>query len=296
MRSAIYIRVSTDKEEQKTSLDNQKALFYHYVAEKGWDISRFYVDIESGTTEKRKALQNLIADAKQRKFDVILAKELSRLARNGKLSYEIRDIVESNRIHIVTLDDAVNTLTGKGDKFGLYAWLYEQESQRTSGRIKSSFFSKAKRGEFKGSIPQYGYTLEKGKLVIRQDDTPDVVRRVFRMYLQGVGFDAIARTLTREGYATPAQVAQKKTNVGLRWNGSLIKLILSNPHYVGDLVQNRETTRSVTSKVREIVPVEKQIIVKDSHDAIISREDYEAVLLLMNSRKKTSKVQEAFIH
>lgn len=142
MRCAIYLRVSTNKEEQKSSLENQRDLFYRYIGDKGWDVHEFYVDVETGTTDKRASLQRLISDAKQRNFDVILAKELSRLARNGKLSYEIRDIALTNGIHIITLDNAVNTMEGRSENFGLYAWLYEQESQRTSERIKSSFASK----------------------------------------------------------------------------------------------------------------------------------------------------------
>ncbi|WP_281365845.1 recombinase family protein [Paenibacillus alginolyticus] len=203
MRCAIYLRVSTNKEEQKSSLENQRDLFYRYIGDKGWDVHEFYVDVETGTTDKRASLQRLIRDAKQRKFDVILAKELSRLARNGKLSYEIRDIALTNGIHIITLDNAVNTMEGRSENFGLYAWLYEQESQRTSERIKSSFASKARRGEFKGSIPPYGYDVTDGVLRVRDDDSPSIVKRIFEMYLQGTGFDAIARTLTREGYPTP---------------------------------------------------------------------------------------------
>jgi site-specific DNA recombinase len=136
MRCAIYIRVSTNKEEQKHSLTNQRDLFNRYIVDKGLDIHAFYVDVESGTTDKREQLQQLIADAKAKKFDIILAKELSRLARNGRLSYEIRDIAEQNKVHIITLDNAINTLEGNGQMFGIYAWLYEQESQRTSDRVK----------------------------------------------------------------------------------------------------------------------------------------------------------------
>ncbi|CAH1213198.1 hypothetical protein PAECIP111893_03646 [Paenibacillus plantiphilus] len=132
MRCAVYIRVSTDREEQKTSLENQRSLVYEYLEKQGWDVFDFYIDVESGTTGKRENLQRLIKDAKKRKFDVIAAKELSRLARNGGLSYQIRDIAMENWIHIVTLDNAINTLEGKGEMFGLYAWMYEQESQRTS--------------------------------------------------------------------------------------------------------------------------------------------------------------------
>lgn len=295
MRCAVYIRVSTDKEEQKSSLENQRSLFYQYLEDRGWDVFDIYVDVESGTTGKRENLQRLIRDAKTRKFDVIVAKELSRLARNGGLSYQIRDMARDNSVHIVTLDNAINTIEGNGEMFGLYAWMYEQESQRTSTRIKASLSSKAKKGEFKGSVPPYGYRLNSGKLVLAEDDTPNNVKRIFRMYLDGKGFDAIARTLTREGCPTPAQVIGKK-NAGLYWQGTSIKKILNNPHYVGDLVQGRQTTVSVTSKVREEVPRDKQIITEDAHHAIISREDFEAVQQYMQGRKRQQAKPKAKKH
>jgi len=295
MKCAVYIRVSTDKEEQKTSLENQKNLFYEYLEKQGWDSAGFYIDVETGTTGKRENLQRLIKDAKERKFDVIAAKELSRLARNGGLSYQIRDTAIENRIHIVTLDNAINTLEGKGEMFGLYAWMYEQESQRTSTRIKAALNSKARKGEFKGSVPPYGYRLYNGKLALAEDGTPNNVKRIFIMYLEGKGFDAIARTLTREGCLTPAQVNGKK-NAGLYWYGSSIKKILTNPHYVGDLVQGRQTTVSVTSKVREEVPREKQIITENAHQALISREDFDAVQQYMEGRKQQQAKPKAKKH
>ncbi|WP_027093534.1 recombinase family protein [Cohnella thermotolerans] len=293
MRCAIYIRVSTDK--QKSSLENQRSLFFQYLEDRGWDVFDFYVDVESGTTGRRENLQRLIRDAKARKFDVILAKELSRLARNGGLSYQIRDIAMENRIHIVTLDNAINTLEGKGEMFGLYAWMYEQESQRTSTRIKAALSSKARKGEFKGSVPPYGYRLQNGKLILAEDETLSNVKRIFRMYLEGKGFDAIARTLTREGCPTPAQVVGKK-NAGLYWQGTSVKKILTNPHYVGDLVQGRQTTISVTSKVREEIPREQQIVTENAHQAIISREDFEAVQRYMTGRKRQQAKPKAKKH
>jgi DNA invertase Pin-like site-specific DNA recombinase len=201
MRCAVYVRVSTDKEEQKASLGNQKDLFIRYISDRGWDIHNFYVDVESGTTEKRPQLQQLIADARAKKFDVILAKELSRLARNGRLSYEIRDIAEQSKM------------------FGIYAWMYEQESQRTSKRVKAALRSSAQKGLFKGSNPPYGYILEDRKLRISPDETPNIVRRVFRDYLSGKGFDHIARELYEEGFPTPGPVAGKK-NASDKWHGS----------------------------------------------------------------------------
>ncbi|MEH7378979.1 recombinase family protein [Bacillus sp. JJ1533] len=286
MKCAVYIRVSTDKEEQKTSLDNQQRFFYNIIVEKGWDLFRFYIDVESGTKDKkRENLRQLIEDAKQHKFDVILSKELSRLARNGKLSYEIKDIAEKHNIHIITFDNAINSLEGNIHMFGLYAWVYEQESQRTSERIKAALNTNAKRGDFHGSNAPYGYKVVDKKLVLAADNTPEVVKSIFDLYLSGRGFDSIARSLSKKGYPTPSQVA-RKSNAGRFWHGSTIKKILSNPHYTGDLVQGRETTRSVTSQSRHSIPEENQIVVRNTHPAIISRETFDTVQELMKSRKK----------
>lgn len=285
MKCAVYIRVSTDKEEQKTSLVNQQKFFYDTIAEKGWGLYKFYVDVESGTkTKNREKLKQLIDDAKNRRFDVILSKELSRLARNGKLSYEIKDLAEKNHIHIITFDNAINSIDGNIHMFGLYAWLYEQESQRTSERIKAALNTRAKGGDFIGSNPPYGYITINKKLHLADDYRPTEVKKIFELYLKGMGFGSIAKTLFKEGYPSPSQVAGKK-NASQFWYDTAIRYILTNPHYVGDLVQGRETTRSVTSELRQAIPKKKHIVIKDNHPAIISRDDFKTVQELIRSRK-----------
>ncbi|UOQ44072.1 recombinase family protein [Halobacillus salinarum] len=281
----MYIRVSTDKEEQKASLKYQKELFYRYIEEQGWDIYEFYVDVQTGTTEKRKSFQKMIEDAQDKKFDIILAKELSRLARNGELSYKFKNLCQNSDIHIITLDNAIKTLEDKTDMYGLYAWIYELESQNTSNRVKETLRTRAKKGLFKGSNPPYGYEVKNGKLYIRDDYTPKIVKRIYDEYLSGSGRDGIARRLYNDNVPTPADVAGKK-NASDKWNESTIKLILTNPHYVGDLVQGRTTTVSVTSKKRKIVAKENQIVQKEAHKAIISREVFDAVQEQLKLRSK----------
>ncbi len=134
--------------------------------------------------------------------------------------------------------------------FGLYAWIYESESQRISDRIKSVFHMKHKSGKFIGSIPPYGYKVSKGQLVPKDDGTVKIVRDIFGKYLDGWGHDKIARYLSKKGVSTPSQVAGKR-NAGLYWHGSSVKQLLQNPHYIGDLVQGRETSMSVTNKKRK---------------------------------------------
>ncbi|WP_066369524.1 recombinase family protein [Neobacillus fumarioli] len=148
----------------------------------------------------------------------------------------------------------------------MYAWLYEEESQRTSSRIKAVLKQKAINGEFKGSRPPYGYRVENKQLVPRDDDTVEAVRLIFRLYLEGKGVEAIAKEMDRQGYPTPGQVAGFR-NAGRYWQGSSVKEILSNPHYVGDLVQGRTEIRSVTDKTRDEVPESEWIVIENAHEA-----------------------------
>jgi len=286
MKCAVYIRVSTNKEEQKQSLINQKDLFMSLLSEKGWDLFDIYLDIQSGTkTKKRPELKRMINDAKEKKFEIILSKELSRLARNGQLSYEIKNLAEVRGIHILTLDGAIDTLSGNTQMFGLYAWMYEQESQRTSDRVKSALKTKAKNAEFKGSNPPYGYYVENKQLKVKSDFTPDVIRRIFNSYLSGKGFDCIARELLEDRISTPSQIAGK-SNAGSIWHGSTVRNMLENPHYRGDLVQQRETTVNVTSDKRKQNDLSNYVIIENTHDAIISKEDFKVAQQLIEERKR----------
>ncbi|EFV71676.1 resolvase domain-containing protein [Bacillus sp. BT1B_CT2] len=286
MKSAVYIRVSTGKEEQKQSLENQKELFMNLISEKGWDLYDIYLDIQSGTkTKKRPELKRMIEDAKMKKFDIILAKELSRLARNGQLSYEIKNLAENRGIHILTLDGAIDTLSGNTQMFGLYAWMYEQESQRTSERVKTALKVRAKGGKFKGSIPPYGYYVENGRLKIRDDFTPDVVRRIFNSYLMGKGFDTIARELLEDGVPTPSGIAGKR-NASSVWHGSAVRIILENPHYIGNLVQQRETSINVTTEKRKKNDPSHFVVIENTHEPIISKKDFHVVQQIIAERKR----------
>lgn len=279
---AIYIRVSTNKEEQKLSLQNQQELFVNYISSKGWSVYKFYVDVDSGTKGKRPEIQRLINDAENKKFDVIISKELSRLARNSELSYRIKNIAENNNIHI---DGAINTLDGNRGMFGMYAWLYEQESQRTSERIKYSKALRCRRGLFNGAIAPYGYYIKDGSLYIRNDSTPDIVKRIFNEYISGNGFDSIAMKLYEEEIPSPSQIANKP-NATEKWHWSGVRNILENPHYTGSLHQARSSVISVTSNRRSLVDRENFIVIENTHEALISKDDFKLVQSLIKSRRK----------
>lgn len=286
LRCAVYLRVSTTNEEQKTSLKNQKDLFIQYAHEKNWSIVDFYIDIESGTSTKRKELNRLLLDLENKRIDVIASKELSRLARNVELSHKIKRIAENNNVHIVTLDGAINTLEGNSNHmFGLYAWIYEQEAERTSERIKYALESRAKLGLFNGSIPPFAYRCEEGKLYIRDDNTPKIVQRIFSEYLQGNGYDKIAMDLYNESIPTPSMIAEK-SNCTDKWHGPTIKRILQNQAYIGNLEQLKESTVSVTCKKRNLHPIGKSVVIFNTHKAIVSVEDFKLVQQFIKERTR----------
>lgn len=170
-----------------------------------------------------------------------MAKELLRISRSGALSYEFKDVLISNQIHFITLDGAINTLENSINYFGLFAWLSEDEALRTSKRVKTSAKVRAKSGRFDEA--PYGYDLEDGKLYIASDGSAEVVKCIFKEYIEGRSFDGIARGLSSENTPTPAARKGNK-NVGKYWHGSTVRQILERHAYVGDLVAGKTTTIS----------------------------------------------------
>lgn len=145
MKCAVYARVSTGFDSQKTSIPTQIKLFDNFIREKGWELYKVYTDVKSGSKSNRSGIQELIQDAKDKKFDIVLAKELSRISRNGEFSYEFKNVLIINQIHFITLDGAINTLEDNSMNFGLFAWLSETEAARTSKRVKASYEVRALR-------------------------------------------------------------------------------------------------------------------------------------------------------
>ncbi len=183
------------------------------------------------------------------------------------------------------MDGAANTLGNDLSKYGLFAWLYEDESRRTSKRIKSGLKEKARSGRYTRGEAPFGYNLNDGKLVIRDDETPNVVRRIYKTYIDGYGTEFIARRLTEDGIPTPAMLKGKK-NAGVVWHGSTVMLILKNRHYIGDLEQGKETTKDITIKGRR--KSEETIVVEGTHEAIITKVDYYCVQEMLKKRSRKS--------
>lgn len=284
-RAAAYIRVSKDKYEQKSSLENQKQQILQYAKDNDYVIVDFYKDIQTGTTENRDDFERLLKDAQENKFDMIISKEISRLARNVSLFYKIKLISEDFNIDIITLDGSINTIDGNEELCGLHSWLAEYEAKKTSTRLKAMLTSRARNGLFNGSIPPYGYYCEKGKLFIRNDDSPEIVKRIFTEYIGGKGIDNIAKGLFNDNIPTSSQIAGKK-NASNVWHGKTIKKILTNQAYIGNMEQKKESTINAINKKRVKNDSSERILVENTHEPIISKETFYIVQDLLKSRYK----------
>ena len=290
MRCAIYIRVSTSKEEQKSSLENQREIFMKLIAERNYTLAGIYEDIASGTSTKhRPSFLNLIDDIKAGKIDLVLTKEISRLGRSTIDVGKFYELCKETGVHLIALNNGVDTLTHNTQYISLYTAFAEMESENTSLRIKTGLDSIARSGRFKGSIPPFGYFVENGVLKVRNDFTPNIVKRIFKKYISGDGLDTIARHLSRDKIPTPAQIA-KKQNAGVFWSGRTIQLILNNRHYIGDLVQCKTEIASIRTKKRIKKDPKDYIVVENTHEAIISKEDFQLAqdLLAIRSRKQNN--------
>ncbi|WP_430298800.1 recombinase family protein [Schinkia azotoformans] len=291
MNIATYVRVSTVFEEQESSVINQAEGLLDYIRKQdGWVLYEPYSERQS-SFKKRDEFKRLIHDAMSKKFDVILVKSLSRFGRSvGELNTIVPQLAEKG-IRFIALSEGIDTENHDWQsKLAMYSMVYQMSSQTTSDWIRIAEKARARRGEFTGSYTPYGYQKVDKKLVLANDETPDIVQRIFDWYQDGVlGMQAIANRLNEEGIPTPAQTQERKYKTEY-WYQSTIKYILTNPVYIGDLVAQKEQAAALGSTKRKKKDKEEQVIIENNHPPIISREQFMVVQDLINrkGKKKTS--------
>ncbi|MDP9729698.1 recombinase family protein [Alicyclobacillus tolerans] len=285
MRVAIYIRVSTEHETQTTSIENQEGGALQAVVRNGWVVYDIYAERQSGLKlAKRKEFSRLMSDARNHRFEVVWVKSVTRFGR--KISDLHRFVEELVRLGIRFVAELEGIDTCQSDwstKLSMWAMFGQWESQGLSDRIRYALQVKAGRGEYTGSIPPYGYVIRDRSLVPAQDGSPETVRWIFSMYLQGWGTSRIANDLSRRHVPTPGQRTGRK-GAAVEWHDSTIRKILSNPVYTGATVSCRETTKVLGDDQRVQRPEEEWIVVPNTHEALVSQEEFDAVQRRISGR------------
>ena len=244
VRVAAYCRVSTEFEEQESSYETQVAHYTSYInGNPEWEMVEVYADNGlSGTrTAKREAFNRMIADCEAGHIDIIITKSISHFARNtvGCLKYT-RKLKELN-IAVFFEKENINTLDAKGEVLmTIMAALAQQESESLSANVRLGIQFRNQQGKVQVNHNWFpGYTKdESGKLVIVPEEA-EVVRRIYREYLEGASFVKIRRGLEADGILNGAKHA--------RWHETNIKQILTNEKYIGKPIRSASLTKSAAS-------------------------------------------------
>lgn len=271
LRVAAYCRVSTKLEQQEGSYEAQISYYTEKIKSNlNWQLAGIYADdgISATNMKKRDDFNAMIDDCMAGKIDMIITKSVSRFARNTVDSLEtIRKLKEKN-IAILFEKEGVNTLEGSGELLiTILSSQAQEESRNISENTRWGITRRFENGIIAVNHKKFmGYTKDKksGELVIVAEQA-EIVRRIFRMYLEGSSILEITRALETDKIKT---VTGKDT-----WHPGVIEKMLSNEKYMGDaLLQKTYTVDFLTKKRVKNEGIVPQYYIEDNHEAIIPKE------------------------
>ena len=290
LRVCSYCRISSTHSEQETSFEAQKTYFTNYISNNpDWELVEIYADEESGTQAyNRENFMRMIKDCEAHKIDLILTKSISRWARNTLDSLKYIRLTKSLGIPIIFTKEGINTMDHGGELLvTIMSSIAQQESASISKNVQIGVRYHYAEGKVcSGVYRLLGYDrTPEGSLAIVPGEA-DIVRRIFRDYLDGYSAKHIAQRLIAEGVD-----GSKTTATGLtfnrHWNFEGIYDILSNEKYGGTLLlQKYYTVDFLTKKVAPNQGQVPQYLVENNHDPIVPVEIYNQVQEEIKRRKK----------
>lgn len=278
-RVCAYARVSSDRDEAFHSLSAQISYYQKKIADHpDWEYAGVYSDRGiTGTKEERPGFQAMLEACRKKEVDIVLAKSITRFARNTVILLETVRELRSLGIDIHFEEEHIETLSEKGEfMISILAARAQEESRSASEnqlwRIRKSY---------EKGIPVtgncLGYRMVDHQFLIDEDEE-QIVLRIFSMYLSGMGKSKIARTLNKEGIKAP---------ISNRWSEGTINWILRNEKYCGDLKLQKKYRSDHITKRSMINKGEKPSFeVLDAHDAIVDRETFSLVQKEIEERAK----------
>lgn len=282
-KAVIYLRLSRDdgRMGESESISGQRMFLEKYCCEKGFEIVGEYVDDGfSGTSFQRPAFEKMIDDAKNRSFSTIITKDMSRLGRDYILTGEyIEKFFPENGIRYIAVNDGVDTQNdcAGNEMIAFRAVFNDMYAKDISKKVRCALDARKAAGKFVGSSPPYGYKRdENDKSKLSPDEnTRGVVRRIFDEFIGGKSMLSIAKGLSRDGIITPSAYKNTGACAGRYWNSVMIKRILSNPTYMGNLTQSFVKKVSYKTKKRIKTDAEKRIICPNTHEPLVNADVFE---------------------
>lgn len=309
----IYVRLSSEDRDKKNitdeseSIQNQKTMLINYCIEKGWQINGIYSDEDySGADANRPAWNQLLNDCEEGRCTVVVCKTQSRFSRDMEMieRYIHGKFLEWGVRFVSVVDNADTNVKGNKKARQINGLVNEWLLEDLSENVKSTLSSKRKSGEFVGSFAPYGYLVDpdnKNHLIIDEAAAP-VVKRIFDMYIQGMGYITIARVLNDESVPPPCvhkkQLGsnyyngnyEKKPSPRKTWSDSAVYAIIRRYEYTGALVQGRQEVINYKTGKRRQKPQSQWDIVEGMHEPIISKETFNKAQEARLSRGRGQKI------
>ncbi|MBQ4046898.1 MAG: recombinase family protein [Clostridia bacterium] len=302
--TALYCRLSRDDgaEGESNSIANQKKLLAKYAKEHGFTNTKFYVDDGyTGTNFNRPGFQQMLEDMEMGYISTVIVKDSSRFGRNYLEVGQYTDYYfPEHNIRFIAINDCIDSENGEDDFSAFRNVMNEMYAKDISRKVRSSHRLRGNAGE-PLAPPPYGYVKdpENKKKWIIDPDAAEVVRRIFRLCIEGNGNETIARILQDDKVLVPQAYWQskgmsrggKKTQPNpYKWCKTTIAKILEQQEYCGDVINFKSYSKSFRNKTRIENPKENWAIFKDVHDPIIDRETWERVQeLTKNSKRRKPK-------
>ena len=307
----VYLRLSKEDgdKEESDSITNQRELILEFLKSRE-DIRIHAVRVDdgySGVNFERPAFQQMLEDIKAGKVNCVVTKDLSRFGRNHiEVGKYIEKIFPYLGVRFIAVNDNYDSLTNDTQTNNIIIpfknLINDAYCRDISIKIRSNLEVKRKRGDFVGPFAPYGYRKseeDKNKLEI-DEEAAEVVRSIFRMYLQGSNAYKIAEKLNKKNILTPMDYKKEngsafytgfKKNLKSQWTHMHVLRILGNPVYTGTLVQGKETTPNYKVKKKVKRDQSKWSQVENTHDAIIPSVDFQNAQeqLQMDTRTGTAK-------
>ena len=281
---AAYCRVSTGYEEQINSYESQKIFYENMIkSHDEWEFAGIYADqaITGTKADKREDFQRMINDAVAGRIDLIICKSISRFARNTVDTLQYVRKLKDKRVEVFFEEENIHTLSMDGELLlTILSSVAQQEVENISEHVKAGMQHKMANGilvGFNGCLG-YDYHPEDRSLTINEEEAK-VVRFIFQKYLEGYGPRMIRNELEREGIPTKKGLKE--------WSEVAIRGILNNEKYTGDVILGKTITVDPINKKRARNYGESdKYLIRNHHEAIISKEDFDTVQALMKKRSE----------
>lgn len=282
LRVTFYARVSTDKDVQLNSLDNQILYFENFIMENSnWKYVDGYIDegISGTSVKNRTNFLKMIKDAKEGKFDLILTKEISRFSRNTVDSIKYTQELLTSDVGVLFLSDNINTILPDSElRLTIMSSIAQEEVRKLSERVRFGMKRSKEKGRVLGNNVITGYTKEKGKLKIDEKEAI-IIKKIYSLYASGeYGLSKISKILYDEGF---------KTRKGDYIHTTTLRRMITNPKYKGFYCTNTVMTKDYRNKKQVRLPMDEWIITdsKGEIPAIVSEELWNKANELLKIKK-----------